>query len=179
MENFDYITYLKNNKLLTEIKVNNPVEVFKQIQKEKELDEASKPDSGGSNPLGPIEREPNGKKSSNLKNKATKISKLAHDNSFAMEMDIQDLLPEERINYIINNFKDWEIESFYTEWFGDDMNENLKENIKNIVRRTLAEMSMTGPAGTVGAGFTPGMGEQYATKYAFKKKKKNGKYTSK
>lgn len=178
MDNFDYIKYLKNNKLLTEIKVNNPVEVFKQIQKEKELDEENKPDSGGSNPLGPTEREPNGKKSSNLKNKSEKIARLAKNKLFAMELDIQDLLPEERIIYITNNLNDQEINNYYDDYMWGDDGNNLKENIKNIVRKTLAEMSMTGPAGAARAGFTPGMGEQYATKYAFKNKK-NGKHTSK
>lgn len=43
---------------------------------------------------------------------------------------------------------------------------DLKNLIKEILRQYLEEMSATG----TGASFTPGAGEQYATKYAFGKK---------
>jgi len=43
---------------------------------------------------------------------------------------------------------------------------SLKALIKEILKQYLEEMSATG----TGASFTPGTGEQYATKYAFGKK---------
>lgn len=42
--------------------------------------------------------------------------------------------------------------------------------LKELVKKTLQEMSMTG-GGTAGAAFSPGVGMNYATPKAFKKKK--------
>ena len=42
--------------------------------------------------------------------------------------------------------------------------------LKELVKKTLKEMSMTG-GGTAGAAFSPGVGMNYATPKAFKKKK--------
>lgn len=131
------------------------------------IEESNPPKEGEPNPTGShTEREPNGKKSSNIKNKAEKIAKLANNKLFVMELDIQTLNVEERITYIINNLNDQEINNYYDDYFWEDDKDNIKENIKNIVRKTLDEMSITG-------------GEGYLTKYAFKKKNKNGKYTNK